>query len=256
MLNVSGLTSRKSLRAVYRLLEDAVPVSAALLAGAVAMAGSRERLPIQDSRLRTMVAAGVGVAAGAVADALLNSIPSPGSSSYTVPSLYGDASTGWPVPQDGEEARRQLTKAITEGAAPRAATHSHLLDPSFGMHYLGATGRWKGYPDGSAVFFVGPGLFLQCTFSERVYSPLATFTLIWSDGREPVEIRSLEQLRALIDAEPAAAAAAAAADSGAESGSEAGDFAAAPDVEDAAQDPGQDEAEAEADGARSAVQPG
>lgn len=193
--------ARRRANATARLFAESIHVSATLLVGAAAMAASRERLPIRDQRLRTLVAAAVGLAAGTAADALLTALPNQWPQPYALPA-YASTPTAWPAPDCDADTRHQLSQAITEGAAPRAAAHAHTLDPSLGRHYLGSPDRWHGYPDGSAAFYLGSGHFLRCTFTDAAYGPRATYTLVRSTNPECVEIHTLQQLQEIIDPQP------------------------------------------------------
>ncbi|MEE1741202.1 hypothetical protein PUR49_32545 [Streptomyces sp. BE147] len=96
------------------------------------------------------------------------------------------------------EALTQVAAATRTDAAHRAADAAYNLDHS--DNFLRSTGRWHGYEDGTAMFFLAPGLVLHRRSQLDKYGTTSEFTLWSGDSDTPVVITSLEQIHRQLSA--------------------------------------------------------
>ena len=85
---------------------------------------------------------------------------------------------------------------VTTDAAERAATHAWVLDQ--GDDFLRASARWRGYPDGTATFYLAPGAVLHYRSTPADYGTDKEFTLLTSDADAPVRVTTLLQLHQVL----------------------------------------------------------
>jgi hypothetical protein len=93
----------------------------------------------------------------------------------------------------------RLEEATAADAAERAATDAYQIDR--GQMLLTDSGRWQGYRDGTARFFLAPGAHLRYWWDTQggQDTPGAVFTLVTADVDDPVRVTDLRQLRRLLE---------------------------------------------------------
>ncbi|MFE5714510.1 hypothetical protein ACFQ7J_27320 [Streptomyces sp. NPDC056501] len=97
------------------------------------------------------------------------------------------------VPGSLNEALNQVTAAVEEDAARRAAQAAYHLDLS--SHLLVNPGRWRGYPNGEASFYLAPAVVLHYSGDEDEHGiPHHRYTLLTSDDPTPVPITNVRQI--------------------------------------------------------------
>ncbi|MFF4344287.1 hypothetical protein ACFY00_30710 [Kitasatospora sp. NPDC001540] len=92
----------------------------------------------------------------------------------------------------------QLASEAATDAAHRAATQAHSLDHSGGS--LTKTDHWTGHPDGTATCDLDDDAHLLCIPSPAGANGYTTRTfLLMRDGGQPVPVRSISEIVALLD---------------------------------------------------------
>ncbi|MFG2220451.1 hypothetical protein ACGFN1_37585 [Streptomyces sp. NPDC048685] len=96
------------------------------------------------------------------------------------------------VPATLGEGLAQVAAATEADAASRASSAAWRIDK--GDNFLQDEARWNGYENGEATFFIAPGVQLHYR-SEKNQNSEPRFTLLTSDGDQPVPITNVEQIR-------------------------------------------------------------
>ncbi|MFH0246154.1 hypothetical protein ACGRHY_27900 [Streptomyces sp. HK10] len=111
------------------------------------------------------------------------------------------------VPATLDEGLAQVIRATEDDAARRAASAAFRIGQG---GFLQDEGRWRGYENGEASFYLAPGVWLHYRAEQGQYSREHSFTLLTGDGDQPVAITGIDQIRHHIAARavglPAAAA--------------------------------------------------
>ncbi|MEV7082424.1 hypothetical protein AB0N88_28430 [Streptomyces sp. NPDC093516] len=98
------------------------------------------------------------------------------------------------APATLSEGLAQVAAATENDAVSRAASDAWGLDQGDG--FLRAEDRWRGYEDGSASFFLAPGVWLHYRTEKNEYGrSAARFTLLTGDGDQPVPIDHVQEIR-------------------------------------------------------------
>ncbi|MCX5207599.1 hypothetical protein OG897_40120 [Streptomyces sp. NBC_00237] len=100
---------------------------------------------------------------------------------------------GVPVPDTLPESLAQVAAATGADAAVRAATDAWNLDRSEG--FLRNEDRWRGYEDGTASYFLAPGVWLVYRAVPNQFGRASEYTLLTGDGEEPVPVTYMEEIR-------------------------------------------------------------
>ncbi|WP_411078342.1 hypothetical protein [Streptomyces sp. cmx-10-25] len=97
------------------------------------------------------------------------------------------------VPGDLDEALGQVAVATEDDAARRAAQAAYRIDLSKGL--LSNAGRWRGYTNGEATFYLAPGAVLHHHREEDQYGVLEHhYLLLTAEDPTPVPITNVQQL--------------------------------------------------------------
>ncbi|MGO4634967.1 hypothetical protein AB4225_29170 [Streptomyces sp. 2RAF24] len=100
---------------------------------------------------------------------------------------------GAAVPSGLSEALDQVTAAAEDDAARRAAQAAYRIDLSDQL--LSNPGRWRGYTNGEATYYLAPGTVLHYSREEnerRIAEP--RYTLLTSDDPTPVPITNVRDI--------------------------------------------------------------
>ncbi|MFJ2745357.1 hypothetical protein ACIO3O_37505 [Streptomyces sp. NPDC087440] len=116
-----------------------------------------------------------------------------------------------PVPDTLAGAVAQVAAATGTDAAVRAAADAWNLDRSEG--FLRNEDRWRGYEDGTASFFLAPGVWLVYRAVQGRFGRNSEYVLLTGDGEEPVPVTYVEEIRHQLAARAAGLPAAALTDS-------------------------------------------
>ncbi|MEU9529726.1 hypothetical protein AB0D58_30635 [Streptomyces sp. NPDC048210] len=95
-----------------------------------------------------------------------------------------------PVAETQEEGLAQITAATESDSAHRAAIASWSLDHGA---LFSSEERWRGYANGEATFYVGPGVVLHYRLTDgRLAQP--EFTLLTGDTDDPVDVLTVRDV--------------------------------------------------------------
>ncbi|MER8062608.1 MULTISPECIES: hypothetical protein [unclassified Streptomyces] len=100
---------------------------------------------------------------------------------------------GVAVPSGLSEALDQVAAAAEDDAAQRAAQAAYRIDLS--NQLLSNPGRWRGYTNGEASYYLAPGTVLhyRCEETERG-TPEHRYTLLTADDPTPVPVTNIRDI--------------------------------------------------------------
>ncbi|MEU8765082.1 hypothetical protein [Streptomyces sp. NPDC048659] len=100
---------------------------------------------------------------------------------------------GVAVPSGLSEALDQVTAAAEDDAAHRAAQAAYRIDLSDQL--LNNPGRWRGYTNGEATYYLAPGTVLHYSREENERgTPEHRYTLLTADDPTPVPITNVRDI--------------------------------------------------------------
>ena len=182
---------------------DSTHDATVLVTGCVVLLLADEHLPATWSTpARLLTAAVAALLAAAAASGMLDAAIAPWRRrlNRTLYPPYAHDMLPAPVAATAAEALEQLTAATITDAATRAAARAHTLDHGT---YLHCADRWTGYSDGTATFYLAPGLILRFATTRTRYGTDDHYTLLTCDSDQPQEVTSLARLRLYLAARAA-----------------------------------------------------
>ncbi|WP_033821009.1 hypothetical protein [Kitasatospora sp. MBT63] len=182
----------RTLRAALDAADNIATVTAAATAGLTTYRALHSRPT--ETRL-TLAAAAAGLAACLTDQATLH-LRTPLRRRLGIQPAYGPTAQAGPAPT-----LEQLAAEVAADAAHRAATGAHALDRSSGS--LTQATNWTGAPDGTATCELPGGAHLLCIPSPTDHGYSSRSYLLVRGDEQPLEVRSITELAALLE-EPAA----------------------------------------------------
>ncbi|MBP0453998.1 hypothetical protein J5Y04_31315 [Kitasatospora sp. RG8] len=182
----------RTLRAALDAADNIATITAATTAGLTTYRALTGRPT--ETRL-TLAAAAAGLAACLTDQATLH-LRTPLRCRLGIQPAYGPAAEAGPAPT-----LEQLTIEVAADAAHRAATGAHALDRSSGS--LTQATNWVGAADGTATCELPGGAHLLCVPSPTDHGYSSRTYLLVRGDEQPLEVRSITELAALLDS-PAA----------------------------------------------------
>ncbi len=201
---MTNTTARQSAGYIGRALVDGASMATTLASGAAGLLLGYRLLPAnRPHTLRLATAGAVAVVAAIVGDGFAEAALAPllhrtTNAAYLVDSPYTKVDAVLPPPDTIYDTLDQVEQATVADAAERAASSARGLDQ--GDSFLRASERWRGYPDGTATFYLAPSAVLHYRGTPGHYgmdeeSILQEFTLLTSDADAPVQVTHLLQLQ-------------------------------------------------------------
>ncbi len=199
---MTNTTARQTAGHIGGALVDGASMASALASGAAGLLLGYRLLPAdRPHTVRLATAGAIAVVAAIVGDGFAEAALAPlrrraTNAAYPMGRPYTTAAAVPPPPDTLDGALDQVAQATATDAAERAATHAWVLDQ--GDDFLRASARWRGYPDGTATFYLAPGAVLHYRSTPADYGTDKEFTLLTSDADAPVRVTTLLQLHQVL----------------------------------------------------------
>ncbi|MBY8889093.1 hypothetical protein K7472_30240 [Streptomyces sp. PTM05] len=186
---------RHTLISLFDSLDTGISICAALAGGAFGACLANVDLPTTwSSHVRIGAIGALALMSALAVEAAVSSLLVPirkrvSAARYSHPDRLHIAPA---APGSTAEGLAQLTDAVVADAAFRAACRSYGID--YGESYLRDAQRWTGYEDGTAAFYIAPGVMLHHRCGHDTYGITSRFTLAAANG-DLVDIATLDQIR-------------------------------------------------------------